>query len=412
MLTNEDQFIRDAEGLNIDDAPRAAHRQDLKRRMLAVHEQSLSQTERPRSADRPLRIGRWTVNKRIASIAAAVLVAACATGMILLLTTGGADVAWADVQDKIRNTRTFVFTMSVQMEGQPEYVMRVMFLGPGRMRQETIKPDAAKGVVNIFDLNKEKMICLVPQQKLARTADLSAFPEEVRKKHLESAGPLSKVKEMIKGAETELGEKEIDGRKAKGYEVEKDGHKMTVWVDAKTAVPIEMTTRAFGDFQVTMSDFELNKKLDESLFSVEPPEGWKVEEFPVPKMGTVEDVVGLLRIWSKVTGAFPKGLTPDHLVKELVKREKECSKEDMKKLAGYMQQTVILLVLHPEARYAGEGVKVGDAKTAVFWYQPKDSETYKVVYGDLTVKDVAEDDLPADPRKPSPDDEADDQPKD
>ena len=39
------------------------------------------------------------------------------------------------------------------------------------------------------------------------------------------------------------------------------------------------------------------------------------------------------------------------------------------------------------------------AETAVFWYKPEDSETYKVIYGDLAVKDVAEKDLPTKPAK-------------
>ena len=53
----------------------------------------------------------------------------------------------------------------------------------------------------------------------------------------------------------------------------------------------------------------------------------------------------------------------------------------------------------------------GDAEAAVFWYRPKGSETYEVVYGDLTIEDVAEDDLPPDPREPPPDDEGGDQPE-
>jgi len=44
--------------------------------------------------------------------------------------------------------------------------------------------------------------------------------------------------------------------------------------------------------------------------------------------------------------------------------------------------------------YAGNGIKLGDAETPIFWYQPKDSETYRVIYGDLTVEDVAPKDLP------------------
>jgi len=39
-------------------------------------------------------------------------------------------------------------------------------------------------------------------------------------------------------------------------------------------------------------------------------------------------------------------------------------------------------------------VKLGDASKAIFWYQPKDSEIWRVIYGDLSVKDVNEEDLP------------------
>ena len=44
--------------------------------------------------------------------------------------------------------------------------------------------------------------------------------------------------------------------------------------------------------------------------------------------------------------------------------------------------------------YAGKGVKFGDANTPVFWYRPEGSKTYRVIYGDLSVKDVAPENLP------------------
>jgi hypothetical protein len=50
-------------------------------------------------------------------------------------------------------------------------------------------------------------------------------------------------------------------------------------------------------------------------------------------------------------------------------------------------------------KYAGKGVKRGDAQTPVFWYIPKDSKQGRVVYGDLSVRDVPVDQLPPDPEK-------------
>ena len=39
-------------------------------------------------------------------------------------------------------------------------------------------------------------------------------------------------------------------------------------------------------------------------------------------------------------------------------------------------------------------VKLGDADKAIFWYRPKGAEKYRVIYGDLSVKDVAPENLP------------------
>jgi hypothetical protein len=47
-----------------------------------------------------------------------------------------------------------------------------------------------------------------------------------------------------------------------------------------------------------------------------------------------------------------------------------------------------------DRHYAGSGVKLGEADKAIFWYLPDGAGTYRVIYGDLSVKDVAEADLP------------------
>jgi hypothetical protein len=45
-------------------------------------------------------------------------------------------------------------------------------------------------------------------------------------------------------------------------------------------------------------------------------------------------------------------------------------------------------------RYVGEDVKLGDESQAVCWWKPSGSSVYRVVYGDLSVRDVAPNDLP------------------
>ncbi len=45
-------------------------------------------------------------------------------------------------------------------------------------------------------------------------------------------------------------------------------------------------------------------------------------------------------------------------------------------------------------KYLGKGVKLGDKDRIVCWYRPKGARAYRVVHGDLSVKDVEPEDLP------------------
>jgi len=48
------------------------------------------------------------------------------------------------------------------------------------------------------------------------------------------------------------------------------------------------------------------------------------------------------------------------------------------------------------SRYALRAIyeKYADAETLIFWYRPEGSQDYRVICGDLSVKDVAPEDLP------------------
>jgi outer membrane lipoprotein-sorting protein len=45
------------------------------------------------------------------------------------------------------------------------------------------------------------------------------------------------------------------------------------------------------------------------------------------------------------------------------------------------------LPLNADAHYVGKGVSFGAADTPIFWYRPKDSKNYRVIYADLSVRD-------------------------
>ncbi|MBN2294136.1 MAG: hypothetical protein JXM70_17045 [Pirellulales bacterium] len=41
-----------------------------------------------------------------------------------------------------------------------------------------------------------------------------------------------------------------------------------------------------------------------------------------------------------------------------------------------------------DAHYAGKGVSFGTADTPIFWYRPKNAKKFRVIYADLSVKEL------------------------
>jgi hypothetical protein len=73
------------------------------------------------------------------------------------------------------------------------------------------------------------------------------------------------------------------------------------------------------------------------------------------------------------------------------------SEQDQMQHAMKMARGMVFITSLPAEsnwNYAGENIKFGDAQTPIFWYQSTGSQTYRIIYGDLSVKDVAPEDLP------------------
>ena len=79
-----------------------------------------------------------------------------------------------------------------------------------------------------------------------------------------------------------LGAETIDGRTAEGFRIQLGAIDVKIWADPKTLLPIrvEETTEAADGPKVSivMTDFQVNVPLDESLFSVDVPPGYTVQQ--------------------------------------------------------------------------------------------------------------------------------------
>jgi hypothetical protein len=155
---------------------------------------------------------------------------------------------------------------------------------------------------------------------------------------------------------------------------------------------------------IVFKNFQFNVPVEklEPLVSMDVPEGY-TEQKGEFNMGTSteQDLVECLRIWAEVLldGNFPEAIGMQELMKQLPQVEAKlaesvASPEEGTQKGMTLAKGMLFVMGLENQHYAGNGVKLGDADTAIFWYQPKDSDKYRVIYGDLRVKDVAPEDLP------------------
>ena len=320
----------------------------------------------------------------------------------------GTSVAWADVVRPILTARTVVFNV-IMAEGENVPITRIMNMGTKRLRSEVLSADGQTiQMIAIIDFDTSRVLTLNPKQKIAALIDLKDLPEKPENILEEMRNIITDLQNDPDFSVEPLGEKEIDGRIVKGFHATGPDEELTIWADPQTALPIR-TEQKWHQMQFTCTDFQFDIEMDESLFSMEIPEGYPappmVGEIPISAMlgGTEQDLVEFLRIYAEIIldGAFPEDLSPQVWIDDVKKnRNKFAQLSEEQNSKGpplkFARGWVFFRLLKPENdwHYVGKDVKFGDADSPVCWYRPDGSETYHVIYGDLSVKKVAQEDLP------------------
>jgi len=357
------------------------------------------QNVRLKAADKAaagLKLRRIIMKSKVTRIAAAAAIIIVAS--IVLSQLGCGTPTFAQVIEPILNARTVVFDFIVGSE-ETGAVMHDIVVGP-RIRRTFSNMDT----ILIIDLVNAKMLTLDPQTKSAVYVDIQGPLQEGTKNFLEFVRNIvNNLKEM---PVQELGQRDIDGRKAIGFYVaNKPNIELTIWADLETAKPVRIEL-LMGQSLYILKNFEFDIPVDETLVSMEPPAGYTLnaQEFDMSKFSE-QDFIQMLRFLAEylLDGSFPQSLSIEdtmNLTPEIGRKIDQLNISDEEKTRlgmTYGRGIVFFQQLDPTGatwHYAGSGVKLGDAEKAIFWYRPKDSKTYRVIYGDLSVKDVAPENLP------------------
>ena len=347
-------------------------------------------------------IWRTIMNSKITKLAtaAAIIVAVLVSFHYL---GGSASTVYADVVERLQKARTLLYTVTTTtpIEGMPDMEMEVAFKEPGYMRMTL-----PGGYVSVMDCMQGKALSIIPERKQFIEMEMSNLPADAGQREF---NVIERLRTLPERADEALGDREIDGRMVQGYRVTEEGVTNTVWIDPKTRELVEVETEFDNapGMSRTMANFKFDVELADSLFDLAPPDGYTRVGLQVDASEANEqDMVEYLRLWSTWTkdGTFPPTLNPVALAKVAMEMQKEGKFRDgqtseQDRLQHMMKLTrgvtfVMKLPAESNWRYAGENVKYGDSQTPIFWYKPEGSVTYHIIYGDLSVKDVAPENLP------------------
>lgn len=362
---------------------------------LIVREQKVRLQAAEKAAE-GLKLRRIIMNSRftrVAAAAAVIIVAAVGINAIM-----GSSVTWAQVIEPILNARTIVFDLVLGSE-ESGMVSHEIVVGSRIRRTVSNMPN----MTMVIDLENAKLLALDTEAKTAFYADIEGDLGDRTRSYIKFVRQI--ITQLQDGQVEQLGEQVIDGQKVVGFVGKGHNEQVTIYADPETARPVRIEAQIGQEFSFVMKNFEFNADVDESLVSMNVPDGYTLQKNDIA-LGNAseEDFVESLRIWAEIIGdgTFPNAIGSESAMRDMPVLVQKVAATQVSEQKGteigmsFARGMLFHQMLESQSKwnYTGAGVKLGDAATAVFWYQPQGSDTYRVIYGDLTVKDVPEADLP------------------
>jgi outer membrane lipoprotein-sorting protein len=355
------------------------------------------------SARREASVWRFVMRKPLVKLAAAAAVVVAVLAGLRLFSSGS--VTFADVVEPFLTARTATFEYTVSVENGPSQTSEAMFLAPARIRRG--HPGETTVVA---DLQQGRMVVLMPAQKRAIVYEVKNVSEEPGELNLflEIRNRILEARPAEDASVQSLGTQQIEGRAALGYHVEKPGLNLTVWADAASLLPIWIESRT-GPTTYTMKNIVFNVDLDEALFSTEVPAAYSVTTMEIDGSDPEEqDLIEMFRLWAEHTdGRFPSALDargPGEFMNLQRKKMEESGQKPSAEQILEIQRLIMKmsrggsfaqqLPAGSDWHYVGQDAHLGDAGRPIFWYRPAGATTYRAIYADLSVLDVAREDLP------------------
>jgi outer membrane lipoprotein-sorting protein len=213
----------------------------------------------------------------------------------MLFQGGSSNVAFADMIEKVKAASSVQFILRhVPRKDLGEGIHKYSIQGD-HFRLDYPDLPVYNADVYIVDAKAKKKLALYPSRKIAQPGTLSDD-------ELKAITFIDQLSHLVPESAKQLADEMVDGRRTLVYEVDQlDGinfhllknfqGRMKFWIDPESKLPVKMVAKVSAfrgkgtpdipyDSMLTYEKFEWNKPLDVSLFSMEIPEGYTVEDFP------------------------------------------------------------------------------------------------------------------------------------
>jgi outer membrane lipoprotein-sorting protein len=361
-----------------------------------------------------------TLKERIKTMRFRAQIAVAATALIVVLGllprfvpgTGGA-LAFADVVETLSKVRSATWKRQWNFKGPDNEIHKCsdvgMFLAPSHERMELTAD--GKTSVMIVDGEKNKLINLDLAGKTATVIDVKNAPSD---------GPFGRtfqgLQEMVAAAQRgddgkveRLAGEEIDGRLTECFRIRRGAIEVKIWADPKTFLPVRVEEKADNaETPIVMTDFQVDKDLDKSLFSLDVPAGYTIE--PAVQLDVSKKPIVYVAEALKIAAEFNDGVFPSELRGEqgidgtarrgMLAWEKEHANDPPAENRAKMNNVAmtlggafgLILSQPPDSiHYAGKDVKLNTPDRPIFWCPSvgKDKTGYQVIYADLSIREMS-----------------------
>jgi hypothetical protein len=243
--------------------------------------------------------------KTLSRLAAAAVFILGACGMIYWLVRPSP--SFGQVVQRLRQAQVVSFKATATIKDidgrEQEIISDVVIAEPSRMRQ------TMRGATLVLDFNASQAMMLYPQSRLALVGKLDSIPAGQRMPNI-----LATLKEVGPADGAAIGEKQIGGRRARGFVVAQRATPLTIWVDVQTRLPVEiemsMQVGASPRMRLAMTDFRWDAQAGQPDLDLTVPVGYEIRQMRL-QMGplTEHDIVGALNALGAInTSQFPPGV--------------------------------------------------------------------------------------------------------